>query len=153
MLAASIFSLLALIDYLAGTERRIHFWLGDESSVDEKGGAALWATHLDDWFGGDPVQYRETQNSESEKFMGLFPNGVTYKKGGVAGAFRNVKVNENENQALYQVKGKRSAIIYHEYTNLRSGQVDSARIRALKSFSFRLCQSTPTEGILKRFST
>ena len=49
--------------------------------------------------------------------MGLFPNGVTYKKGGVAGAFRNVKVNENENQALYQVKGKRSVIIYHEHKN------------------------------------
>lgn len=65
--------------------------------------------------------------------MGLFPNGVTYKKGGVAGAFRNVKVNENENQALYQVKGKRSVIIYHESKNLLSGQVDSARIMALRN--------------------
>jgi gelsolin len=71
--------------------------------VDERGAAAIWATHLDDWFGGDPVQYRETQNHESEKFMGLFPNGVTYKKGGIASAFRSVTVNFNDNRCLYQV--------------------------------------------------
>ena len=94
---------------LAGMERRIHFWLGEESTVDERGGAAIWATHLDDWFGGEPVQYRETQNYESEKFMGLFSNGITYKKGGVASAFRSVKPNEEcFNKSLYQVKGKRT---------------------------------------------
>ena len=88
-------------------ERRIHFWLGESSSVDERGGAAIWATHLDDWFGGEPVQYRETQNHESEKFMGYFANGITYKKGGVASAFRSVKVNEENNKSLYHIKGKR----------------------------------------------
>ena len=66
--------------------------------------------------------HRETQNSESEKFMGLFPNGVTYKKGGVAGAFRNVKPNENENQALYQVKGKRYE--YSTYASSRGLRID-----------------------------
>ena len=93
--------------FLAGTERRIHFWLGEESSVDERGAAAIWATHLDDWFGGEPVQYRETQNYESEKFMGLFANGVRYKKGGVAGKFKKINPNENTQKTLYQVKGKR----------------------------------------------
>ena len=75
--------------------------------VDERGGAAIWATHLDDWFGGEPVQFRETQHHESEKFMGYFPNGIVYKKGGVASAFNKVKTNELDNRSLFQVKGKR----------------------------------------------
>ncbi|CBY08383.1 unnamed protein product [Oikopleura dioica] len=99
--------ILKTIEKRAGTERRIHFWLGEESSVDERGAAAIWATHLDDWFGGEPVQYRETQNHESEKFMGLFANGVRYKKGGVAGKFKKINPNENTQKTLYQVKGKR----------------------------------------------
>ena len=39
--------------------------------------------------------------------MGYFPNGVVYKKGGVASAFNKVKTNELDNRSLFQVKGKR----------------------------------------------
>ena len=34
----------------------VYFWLGDESSADEKGAAALLAKELDDRLGGRPVQ-------------------------------------------------------------------------------------------------
>ena len=42
-------------------------WLGQDSSADEKGAAALLTTELDDSMGGKPVQVRVTQGKEVMK--------------------------------------------------------------------------------------
>ena len=52
-----------------------HFWLGDDSSQDERGAAALLTVELDQLLGDLPTQFRECQGCESTEFLQLFKNG------------------------------------------------------------------------------
>jgi len=85
----------------------IHFWLGAESSTDEIGIAAYKTVELDEYLGGGPVQYRETQANESPAFMSLFKQtGLEYMDGGVASGFVKVDRDSYETRLLH-LKGKR----------------------------------------------
>uniref|UniRef100_A0A665UIL6 Gelsolin-like n=1 Tax=Echeneis naucrates TaxID=173247 RepID=A0A665UIL6_ECHNA len=86
----------------------IHMWLGDECSQDESGSAAIFATQLDDFLGGGPVQYREVQNYESNTFLGYFKSGIKYQKGGVASGFQHVVTNDMNVKRLLHIKGRRA---------------------------------------------
>uniref|UniRef100_A0A672J4Z6 Adseverin-like n=1 Tax=Salarias fasciatus TaxID=181472 RepID=A0A672J4Z6_SALFA len=85
----------------------IHMWMGDECSQDESGAAAVFATQLDDFLGGGPVQFRETQNYESNTFQGYFKKGIKYQIGGVASGFQHVVTNDASVKRLLHVKGRR----------------------------------------------
>ncbi|KAF7669778.1 hypothetical protein LDENG_00124040 [Lucifuga dentata] len=85
----------------------IHMWLGDDCSQDESGAAAIFATQLDDFLGGKPVQFRELQNNESTTFLGYFKSGIKYQKGGVASGFQHVVTNDLDVKRLLHVKGRR----------------------------------------------
>ncbi|KAF5909401.1 gelsolin-like, partial [Clarias magur] len=85
----------------------IHMWLGDECSQDESGAAAIFATQLDDFLGGSPVQFREVQNNESLTFLSYFKSGIKYKQGGVASGFQHVVTNDMNVKRLLHVKGRR----------------------------------------------
>uniref|UniRef100_A0A673XQC5 Macrophage-capping protein n=1 Tax=Salmo trutta TaxID=8032 RepID=A0A673XQC5_SALTR len=85
----------------------IHMWMGNESSQDEMGAAAIFSTQLDDSLGGSPVQFREVQNNESITFLGYFKSGIKYKQGGVASGFQHVVTNEMNVKRLLHVKGRR----------------------------------------------
>lgn len=85
----------------------LHMWIGEKSSRDEQVACAMLATQLDDFLGGDPVQYRQVQGYESPEFMALFPRGVSYKVGGVESGFRRPQ-GSGPVQRLYQIKGKRN---------------------------------------------
>uniref|UniRef100_A0A8C7M7G8 Macrophage-capping protein n=1 Tax=Oncorhynchus kisutch TaxID=8019 RepID=A0A8C7M7G8_ONCKI len=85
----------------------IHMWLGNESSQDEMGAAAIFSSQLDDFLGGGPVQFREVQNNESITFLGYFKSGIKYKQGGVASGFQHVVTNEMNVKRLLHIKGRR----------------------------------------------
>eukprot|EP00397_Hematodinium_sp_SG-2012_P006950 GEMP01006988.1.p1 GENE.GEMP01006988.1~~GEMP01006988.1.p1 ORF type:complete len:787 (+),score=229.90 GEMP01006988.1:40-2400(+) len=87
----------------------LYFWLGNDSTVDERGGIAYLAVELDQSLGDVPVQYREVQEHESAGFVALWKNhgGLRYLEGGVDSAFRHV-VPEEYKPRLLHIKGKRS---------------------------------------------
>lgn len=85
----------------------IYFWLGNKSSTDEQGAAAMHTTQLDDKMGGEPVQVRVTQFKEPNHFLMLFKGKLINHTGGKASGFKNVTdatATLCENR-LYQVKG------------------------------------------------
>ncbi|KAM5180596.1 advillin [Mantella aurantiaca] len=86
----------------------IHYWIGNDSSQDEQGAAAIYTTQLDDYLGGSPVQHREVQGYESESFKGYFKQGIIYKKGGVASGMKHVDSNSYDVKRLLHVKGKKN---------------------------------------------
>ncbi|XP_027025923.2 villin-1 [Tachysurus fulvidraco] len=85
----------------------IHYWIGNNSSQDEQGAAAVYVTQLDDFLGGSPVQNREVQGFESAKFKSYFKNGIIYKKGGVGSGFKHVETNVYDILRLLHVKGRK----------------------------------------------
>ena len=68
----------------------IFFWLGSESSTDEKGTAAYKTVELDDLKDGLPIQHREVEGHESRGFHALFPT-INYLEGGVESGFNKVE--------------------------------------------------------------
>ncbi|EYB96365.1 hypothetical protein Y032_0151g2829 [Ancylostoma ceylanicum] len=94
----------------------VHFWLGDHSTTDEIGTAAIKAVHIDQALGGFPVQYREIQNHESSLFLSYFPDGIRYIQGGYDSGYHHVEdMFKNFKPRLFHCKGKR---------NVRCTQVD-----------------------------
>ncbi|CAF0996101.1 unnamed protein product [Brachionus calyciflorus] len=88
----------------------IHFWLGSKSTSDEIITAAMKATELDSYLGGDPVQYREVQYHESDLFKSYFPNEIRYLEGGAeSGLVQTSKLTKTKK--LYMVKGVKNVRI------------------------------------------
>lgn len=103
----------------------IFFWIGESSTCDEYGAAAVWTVQIDDKLGGKAVQHREVQDFESEKFLGLFSPGIRILQGGVDSAFNKVD-RDAFRVRLLKVKGKKSIRITEETavtSNLNSGDV------------------------------
>ncbi|PVD37426.1 hypothetical protein C0Q70_00016 [Pomacea canaliculata] len=88
-------------------DSHVHFWLGAETSQDEAGVAAYKTVELDDLLGGSPVQHREVENHESQRFLSYFPHGIKIKAGGVKSGFNHVERGVFQPR-LIQVKGKRN---------------------------------------------
>ncbi|KAK3515554.1 hypothetical protein QTP70_024384 [Hemibagrus guttatus] len=85
----------------------IHYWIGNSSSQDEQGAAAVYVTQLDGCLGGSPVQHREVQGCESAKFKSYFKNGIIYKKGGMGSGFKHIETNVYDILRLLHVKGRK----------------------------------------------
>eukprot|EP00392_Amoebophrya_sp_AT5.2_P006568 g6580.t1 len=87
----------------------LFYWLGKDSTVDEKGACALKTVELDTKLGDVPVQYRETENYESGPFIALWKpfGGIRYLAGGADSAFRHVEPAAYETRLLH-VKGRRA---------------------------------------------
>jgi hypothetical protein len=87
----------------------IYFWLGDKSTQDEKGSAALLAKDMDDnTTGGAAVQVRVTQGKEPAHFRQLFKGNFIVHSGGKASGFKNVNAEDDfdtDGVALFHVRG------------------------------------------------
>jgi len=82
----------------------LHFWLGENTSQDEAGTAAYKTVELDDHLGGVPVQYRETQNEESQTFMSYWKH-FHLLQGGAATGFHHVTEHaDNSPHRLFVIK-------------------------------------------------
>ena len=83
----------------------IHFWLGSKTSQDEMGTAAYKTVELDTYLHGRAVQYRETQNNESDLFRSYFIQGIVYKVGGIDSGFNKVEQFDYKNYQplLYRI--------------------------------------------------
>ncbi|KAI5086535.1 capping protein (actin filament), gelsolin-like a, partial [Silurus meridionalis] len=98
----------------------LHMWMGEESSRDEQCACAMLATQLLQFLRRDAVQHRQEQGHETDDFMKLFPNGVSYKRGGVESGFRRVQPECVSVRRLYQVKGRRNICVREVEPNWRS---------------------------------
>merc|ERR1711936_700862 len=92
-----------LYDNKEGVEH-VHFWIGNECSIDEQAVAAIKAVELDNLFGGLPIQHRETQGHESAQFKKYFEPGTVIKKGGMESGLQKAETNAHEAK-LFKVAG------------------------------------------------
>ncbi len=84
----------------------LYFWLGRDSTADEKGAAALLTVQMDEALGGKPVQVRVTQGKEPAHFRQLFQGSMVVYAGGHASGFTGVSVDSTQaDVALFHVKG------------------------------------------------
>jgi gelsolin len=108
-----------------GWQWTVHFWIGENSSQDEYGAAAVWTVQIDDKLGGAATQHREVQDFESQQFLSYFNPGIQILKGGIESAFRHVDRDEHRDRLL-KVKGAKNVRITEVpcYPNsLNSGDV------------------------------
>jgi gelsolin len=103
----------------------VHFWLGKHTSQDEAGTAAYKTVELDDFLGGAPVQYREVQGHESDRFMSHFKNEIKLLEGGIDSGFKHVEAEKYQARLLH-LKGKKKVRVSQvelSYKSLNSGDV------------------------------
>lgn len=107
-------SFLLLHSYKKGNssnlDHDIFFWLGNETTLDESGTAAVKCVELDNFFHGKAVQHREVEGHESTKFLNLFKDGLKIFKGGIDSGFTSVKPEEYKPKLLH-LKGRKRVII------------------------------------------
>ncbi|MFS7905983.1 putative villin/Gelsolin, ADF-H/Gelsolin-like domain superfamily [Helianthus anomalus] len=83
----------------------IHCWLGNDTSQDEAGAAAIKTIELDAALGGRAVQYREVQGHETERFLSYFKPCIIPQSGGVASGFNHAKPVEHKTR-MFVCQGK-----------------------------------------------
>lgn len=90
----------------------IYFWLGNDSSKDEQGTAALKTVELDQEYGDAPVQVRVCQGKEPLHFRMLFKGNMVVHLGGIPSSFdKSSEVNEVDTNSnhLYHIKSSGSS--------------------------------------------
>jgi hypothetical protein len=89
-------------------DRDIFFWLGKDSSQDERGACAYKTVELDTFHDDEPTQHREVQGHETPEFLDLFKavGGLQYADGGVDSGFTKVDRDAYPTRLLH-IKGRR----------------------------------------------
>lgn len=110
-------SFIVLYTYTEGDSDKllfdIHFWLGEKTSQDEAGVAAYMTVVLDDLLGTLPVQYREVDGYETDRFLALWKGKFRVMEGGVDSGFNTVKPEEYKHRLLH-IKGKAKRMAVRE---------------------------------------
>lgn len=119
-------------------EYAIYFWLGDTSSQDERGAAAIMAQELDDSMGGSPVQVRVTQGKEPAFFRELFDGRMIVHTGGVASGWKN-KCDTNsfdeDGVGLYRIRGSQPNNVICTQVEEKASQLSSCDAFVLTDYN------------------
>lgn len=121
-------SYILLYSYKKGRsdEYIIYFWLGNDSTADEKGAAALLTVQLDDSLGGKPVQVRVTQGKEPTHFRQLFKGRmIVYKGGNTSGFQKTGGAAPQDDIGLFHVKGTSGLNTVGVQVDARAGSLNS----------------------------
>jgi len=89
----------------------VYFWLGAETSQDEAGTAAYKTVELDDLLGDLPVQYREVNGNETQRFLNLWKK-ITILDGGIKSGFNKVKPEEYQTKLLHITGHKKHVQVF-----------------------------------------
>ena len=97
---------LVIYEYGAG-HVIIYYWIGSQSSVDERGTAAIKTVEFDNnKFSGKAVQVRVAENKEPPHFMAIFGGEMVIYRGGFSSGFNSTSSEELTNHTiLLQVRG------------------------------------------------
>jgi hypothetical protein len=133
-------SYVVLYAYMNGDQEEyaIYFWLGDTSSQDERGAAAIKAQELDDSMGGSPVQVRVTQGKEPAFFRELFNGRMVVHTGGVASGWKN-KCDTNsfdeDGVGLYRIRGNQPSNVICTQIEETASQLNSCDAFVLTDYN------------------
>ncbi|KAK3582011.1 hypothetical protein CHS0354_039677 [Potamilus streckersoni] len=96
------------IDETNSLNWKIWYWIGKMASLDKKACAAIHAVNLRNLLGAECRTIREEMGDESEEFLYMFENGVSYIEGGrTTSGFYTVEEMMYENK-VYRVSGTQS---------------------------------------------
>jgi len=91
------------------TRSKIFYWIGGQSSIDERTTVAIKAVELDDSLGGVPEQHRENQGYESQAFKDFFPEGFITLAGGYDSGLRHAEAHHEAK--LFKVCGGKIPVL------------------------------------------
>ncbi|XP_041364511.1 protein flightless-1 homolog isoform X2 [Gigantopelta aegis] len=87
---------------------RLWYWIGSQATIDKKACSAIHAVNLRNLLGAECRTIREEMHEESDDFLDLFPNGISYIEGGrTSSGFYTVEDAGYETR-LYRASGKLS---------------------------------------------
>ncbi|KAF2069223.1 hypothetical protein CYY_009459 [Polysphondylium violaceum] len=104
----------------------IYYYLGRDSSINEKGTSAYLTVNLHESLTGSCVQTRVVQNKEAANFLNLFKKKMIVHKG----KFNNYDSNK---PALYQVKGKNEIDVRAVQVDLNISHLNTNHVYILRT--------------------
>nr|XP_020136818.1 protein flightless-1 homolog [Microcebus murinus] len=84
----------------------IYYWIGGEATLDKKACSAIHAVNLRNYLGAECRTVREEMGDESEEFLQVFDNDISYIEGGTASGFYTVEDTHYVTR-MYRVYGKK----------------------------------------------
>ncbi|XP_021572418.1 protein flightless-1 homolog [Carlito syrichta] len=86
---------------------KIYYWIGGEATLDKKACSAIHAVNLRNYLGAECRTVREEMGDESEEFLQVFDNDISYIEGGTASGFYTVEDTHYVTR-MYRVYGKKN---------------------------------------------
>jgi len=104
----------------------IYFWLGKQSTQDERGTAAYKTVELDDLLDGQAHQHRVVESKESKHFLQLFST-LHIMEGGVGTGFNHVKPKEYKHRLL-AVLGQKARFVKVQQVPLKRESLNDGEV-------------------------